>query len=192
MNIGIFGGTFNPPHNGHLIIGEHVRERMRLDRILFIPSAISPHKQREETVSSRDRLEMVRLAIQGNERFAFSDVEIVRGGVSYTVDTLQELCRTHPRDHFHLLIGLDNLPEFHSWKDPQRILELADVVVMSRPDFTPHSVDPAIVREVTTCTVPEIGISSREIRRRVKEGKSIRYLVPPDVEGYIRKRGLYR
>jgi len=191
LNLGILGGTFNPPHNGHLIVAECVRERLGLERILFVPSEISPHKQHADPVSSRDRLEMVKLAIRGNSAFGFSDVEITRGGVSYTVETLQDLESIHPLARFYLLIGMDNLAEFHSWKDPGRLLELAEVIVMSRPEFTMTGVDPSIKGRVTMCEVPDIGISSREIRRRVKEGKSIRYLVPETVEVYIRAHRLY-
>ena len=192
MNLGILGGTFNPPHNGHLIVAEHVREELGLEKILFVPSEISPHKRHVEMVSSKNRLEMVRLAIAGNVAFDISDAEIERGGVSYTVETLQALKATHARDILHLLIGMDNLAEFYSWKDPQRILELANFVVMTRPDFTMLDVDPSIREKVRICAVPEIGISSREIRGRVKEGMSIRYLVPDTVGEYIHRHKLYK
>jgi len=191
LNLGILGGTFNPPHNGHLIVAEHVRECLGLERVLFVPSEVSPHKQHVDSVSSRDRLEMVKLAIGGNSAFGFSDVEIIRGGVSYTVETLQELKTIHPLAGFYLLIGMDNVDEFHLWKDPSHLLRLAQVIVMSRPNFTMTGIDPSIKDRVTMCEVPDIGISSSEIRRRVKEGRSIRYLVPDAVEKYIRTHRLY-
>jgi nicotinate-nucleotide adenylyltransferase len=123
--------------------------------------------------------------------FESSDIEIARGGVSYTVDTLEALVRTSPANSFHVLIGIDNLLEFDTWRTPERILELATVVVMTRPGFERHSVPERLQRNVTFCEVPEIGISSSDVRRRVKEGKSIRYLVPKVVESYILDRKLY-
>ena len=192
MNIGIFGGTFNPPHYGHLVVAERVREELGLSKVLFIPSAISPHKQHLGAVAPALRMEMVRLALLRQESFEPSSMEVDRGGVSYTVDTLERLRQDHPGSVLHLLIGMDNLEEFDSWKLPGRILELAKVVVMTRPGFRPGGVAAESGRPFVFCQVPEIGISSSEIRERVKQGKSIRFLVPKQVEAYINYRGLYR
>ena len=191
MNIGIFGGTFNPPHVGHLIVAERVREELGLGKILFVPSTISPHKQHLELANPAYRMEMVQLAVLGREFFEASDIEISRGGVSYTVDTLEQLRNSHPNDLLFLILGMDNLAEFNTWKSPERILEHAQIILMTRPGVQP-SVDNAFQRKFTLCRVPEIGISSSEIRERVRQGKSIRYLVPKSVESYIYFRKLYQ
>lgn len=191
MNIGVFGGTFNPPHIGHLIVAERVREEYQLDKILFIPSATSPHKQHIEIVDPAFRMEMVRLAVLEEPLFEASDIEIARGGVSYTVDTLTQLKAQHPTATLWLLIGMDNAPDFATWKSPEKIIELARVVIMTRPGVQPHSIPEQLQDRFIRCTVPEIGVSSSEIRERVKVGKSIRYLVPKAVESYIRYRRLY-
>lgn len=192
MNIGIFGGTFNPPHVGHLIVAERVREELRLDKILFIPSAISPHKQHIPLIDPAYRMEMVQLAVLGQQFFGSSDIEIARGGVSYTVDTLEQLKRMYPGDTLFLLIGMDNLTEFNTWKSPEKIVELANIVVMTRPGFEPNGVLGEYEKKFTLCQVPEVEISSSDIRTRVKQEKSIRFLVPKPVESYIYFRKLYR
>lgn len=192
MEIGIFGGTFNPPHNGHLIVAEHLRELLEFDRVVFIPTSISPHKQQEPLVEPRARLAMVKKAVRGNPFFLVSDIEVRRGGVSYTVETLREMHRQHPKDVLHLLIGMDNVKEFHTWKNPEEILALAHVIVMTRPGFSGSIGKNKFVREMEVCGVPEIDIASRDIRKRVKEGKSIHHLVPDPVEEYILKHKLYR
>lgn len=191
MTIGLFGGTFNPPHIGHLIVAGHVLDALTLDTILFVPAAIPPHKGNEGLVAGEHRAEMLRLAIRENSRFELSEVELARGGVSFTVDTLGQLHRDRPSDQFFLLIGMDNLLEFHSWKSPERILTLATVVVMTRPGFAEKDVPAEMKNKVTICPVPEIGIASRDIRQRVREGKSVHSLVPVAVEEYIRRNGLY-
>ena len=192
MKVGIFGGTFNPPHVGHLIVAEHVRTELSLDRILFVPAFIPPHKLNDDVVSSDHRVAMLKLAIKDNPGFEISETELRRGGVSFTVDTLQGLTSQHPADEFVLLIGMDNLLEFHTWKSPARILELAKVVVMTRPGFSEKD-NPLIGKVgVNLCSVPEIGISSTEIRKRVHEGRSIRYLVPDSVRDYLFQQNLYR
>lgn len=192
MKLGVFGGTFNPPHCGHLIIAEHVRESLALDKVLFVPCAIPPHKQDLDIVEAHYRIEMLEYAVQGNRYFSVSDLEIERGGVSYSVETLTEIRRAHPHDELFLLIGMDNMPEFHTWKEPEKILDLARVVVMTRPGVRVSPEQMKVVESATLCEVPEIGISSREIRRRVHEGKSIRYLVTAAVEMYIYQHQLYR
>lgn len=120
MNIGIFGGTFNPPHIGHLIVAERVREELGLGKVLFIPSAISPHKQHLDLADPAIRMEMVQLALLGHEFFEPSPIELERSGVSYTVDTLEQLKRIHPGDALHLLVGMDNLVELPTWRSPER------------------------------------------------------------------------
>jgi nicotinate-nucleotide adenylyltransferase len=192
MTIGILGGTFNPPHIGHLIVAEHVRQELSLDSIVFVPAAIPPHKGSDNITAPQHRMEMVRRAVQGNPYFVVSEMEIARGGVSFTVDSLRQLKRERPGDQFFLLIGMDNLQEFHSWKSPETILELATVVVMTRPGFVENDVPADIKGRVRICPVPEIGIASRDIRTRVRAGKSIRYLLPDSVHDYIQQNRLYR
>lgn len=191
MKVGIFGGTFNPPHVGHLIVAEHVRIELSLDRVMFVPAFIPPHKLHDDVVSSEHRVAMLKLAIQDNPHFEVSEAELQRGGVSFTVDTLQELTAKRPSDEFILLIGMDNLLEFHSWKSPGRILDLAKVVVMTRTGFMEKDNSILSKDKMKLCPVPEIGISSREIRKRVHEGSSVRYLVPDSVRDYIVEHRLY-
>jgi nicotinate-nucleotide adenylyltransferase len=191
VKIGVFGGTFNPPHIGHLIVAEHVRTEASLDKVLFVPAAISPHKLHQDPVPAHHRLAMLRLAIQGNPNLDVSDVEIQRGGVSFTVHTLEQFRRDFPADKLSLLIGMDILPEFHTWKSPESILELADVIVVTRPGFDTASVPQAMRNRIRICSVPEIGVASRDLRERVHSGKSIRYLVSDAVDTYIRRHNLY-
>ncbi len=192
MNIGIFGGTFNPPHYGHLVVAERVREQLGLQKVLFVPSATSPHKQHLDIIDPALRMQMVQLALRGQECFEPSPVEMDRGGVSYTIDTLERIRQEYPGAELYLLIGMDNLDEFDTWKSPEKIVELSTVVVMTRPGFRPGVDEHGIRKSFVFCQVPEIGISSSEIRARVKQGKSIRFLVPEPVEAYIHAHGLYR
>jgi nicotinate-nucleotide adenylyltransferase len=192
MKIGVFGGTFNPPHLGHLIVAESARESLNLDKVLFIPCASSPHKSSGSLVDADCRLEMVKLATSGNTRFEASDIEIERGGRSYTVDTLRALTVLYPHAELYLLIGIDNLLELHTWKEPEEIFGLTEVVAINRPGFDPASVRKDYLRRVTFLRYPSIDISSSEIRRKAKMGKSIKYLVPSAVESYILKHGAYR
>ena len=191
MKLGVFGGTFNPPHVGHLIVAEWVRSTLELERILFVPAFIPPHKTDVEIVSAEHRIVMLQLSIADNAHFAISDFEIKRKGISFTVDTLRHLKETHDGELF-LLIGMDNLLELATWKSPEEIFQLATVVVMTRPGFSLVDVPTELRDRVTICNVPEIGISSRELRRQVQEKKSIRYMVSASVEEYIRQHNLYK
>jgi nicotinate-nucleotide adenylyltransferase len=192
VKTGVFGGTFNPPHLGHLIVAEFVRDHLGLERVFFIPTAVPPHKKDLDIVEAHHRLAMLEHALQGNRRMIVSDLEIQRGGLSFTADTLAEFRRLRPEDQLFLLIGMDNYLEFHTWKSPEVILELSTLVVMRRPGID-GPVDTEVISTNTIfCEVPEIGIASRDIRTRVEEGKSIRYLVPAAVERYIIKHELYR
>jgi nicotinate-nucleotide adenylyltransferase len=192
MKLGVFGGTFDPVHHGHLIVAEYVRERVGLDRILFIPTMISPHKQEATVTSPVHRLAMLREGIKSNPFFQVSDMEVERGGVSFTVDTLRVMGKENARDEFFLLIGADNLMEFRSWKDPGEIVKRAKLVVMNRPGFAGAPADPLLPKDIIQCPVPSIDISATEIRRRVKKGLTISYLVPPSVSRYIGRHRLYR
>jgi nicotinate-nucleotide adenylyltransferase len=188
MNIGIFGGTFDPVHWGHLIIAGYVRDALALDKVVFVPSMVSPHKQERGAAQPEDRMAMLRLAVEGAEGFEASDIEISRGGVSYTVETLSEFHKISPGCHLSLLLGADNYVEFSSWREPEKILSLARLVVMTRPGTLMEGLPAGgeVVR------VPEIRISSSDIRARVGEGRSIRFLVPDRVAVYIQSHHLYR
>jgi nicotinate-nucleotide adenylyltransferase len=192
MNLGIFGGTFNPIHVGHLIVVETVRDQLHLDRVLLVPSASPPHKQDVALAPRADRLEMTRLAVLDNPAYEVSPVEIEREGPSYSVDTLTALSEMYPRANLSLIIGADNFIEFGTWKSPQEILAKAELVVMSRPGFLIPEHKSEYSRSARFVLVPPIGISGSEIRRRVKMGRSIRYMVPKVVEDFIRHKGLYR
>ncbi|MCI0715284.1 MAG: nicotinate-nucleotide adenylyltransferase [Chlorobi bacterium] len=193
--IGVFGGIFNPVHTAHLIAAEEVREQMHLDIVLFIPSANPPHKDSGELIESEKRLKMVELAVSGNKNFEASDIEIKNPGKgkSYTVDTLTALREKYKNEQvkFYLIIGMDQLIDLHTWKDPGKLFALSEVVVINRPGFLVQDVKNEFGREVTYVPVPSVDISSSVIRHRIKENKSIKYLVPEKVEKFILENNLY-
>lgn len=191
-NVAIFGGSFNPPHLGHLIAAETVQNSLKFDKILFIPSATPPHKSAAGLAAADDRLAMTRLAVQGNLSFEVSDIELKRPGASYTVDTLRLLLRDHPGTAYSLIIGMDNFLEFETWKEPQEILDMADLLVMNRPGFENKPVSHKWGRRVRFVDMPDIDISSRAIRLAVRSRASVRYLVPRNVEDYIVSHSLYK
>lgn len=199
MRIGVIGGTFDPIHLGHLIIAEEARERLALEEVVFIPTG-QPWLKANRPVSPGDwRLEMARLAMSGNPFFRVSAAELERPGPSYSVETLEQMHRElGPGADIYFILGLDALKEFHRWKEPQRILDLCTLAAVTRPghsDFDFASLEEianGASHKVIFLDGPEIGISGTEIRRRVAQGVSIRYWVPPGVEKYIRQRGLYR
>ncbi len=190
--IGIFGGTFNPPHAGHLIVAESVCEQLKLDELFFVPSYISPHKKKGEDKLALHRARMVRLAIKSNPRFEFSDMEVRRKGMSFTYETVEAFHRKYPDCKLFLIIGLDNCSEFHTWKNPERILDLASLVVMNRPPTMSGARGKKIRRGIHFASVPNIQISSTEIRAKVRRRKSIRYFVPQVILRYIQRHKLYR
>lgn len=189
MRIGVFGGTFDPPHLGHLVVASDACEALGLGRVLWIPSAVPPHKRRTVQAPAPARLEMVRAAIQGDPRFEADDLELRRAGPSYTVDTLRELAARHPGDELVLLIGADNLREIPGWREPAEILRLARVAVLSR-DGAGVPPDPAV--PATAVAVTRVDVSATEVRRRAAAGETIRYLVPDAVRALVERRGLYR
>ena len=191
MTIGVFGGTFNPPHMGHLITLESVVDQIHCDRLLFVPSSTPPHKTDSSVASAEARLAMTALAVEGHPLFEASDIEVRRPGTSYTVDTLIGLQQLYTRASLLLIIGADNFVELETWRAPEEIFARAEVIVMSRPGFTNVSVRSDYQRRARFVHVPLIGISGTEIRRRIKQGRSIRYLVPQKVEEYIRDHHLY-
>jgi nicotinate-nucleotide adenylyltransferase len=214
MKLGLFGGTFDPIHWGHLRSAEEVGETFGLDRVYFIPAAVPPHKRGHTTTPARDRLRMVQLAVAKNPRFEVSTAEISRPGVSYSVDTLREFASRQGRgDSLYFIIGLDAFREIGTWKDFAAIFPLCNFIVTSRPgskerdplkgtgiavkklfcyDFSSKSYRHESGTRIFFAELTDIAISASEIRALVQQGKSIRYLVPPEVEKYIKRRGLYR
>lgn len=191
-SIGLFGGTFDPVHIGHLILAERACEELRLDRLIFMPANIPPHKRSGRSIASAEsRIEMLRLSIAGSQAFEVSTHEIEREGVSYTVDTLQYLHELYPSARLTLLIGADNAREFATWRDPDRIARGAAIAVWARPG---SDLPPELLPGVTYHRIdaPLLEISSTDIRRRAAEGLSIRYLVTGPACEYIERHGLYR
>lgn len=194
MKVGLFGGTFDPIHVAHLILAEWVREGMALDRVLFVPAAVPPHKRQRALSSAWQRLAMVQLATADWPLFSVSDLEIRRGGVSYTVDTVREVRELFglARNELFLIIGSDSLQEITTWRDPEEIFAACQVVVVTRPGFDPALAPTHFAAKAILFAAPLLEVSSSQIRERIKAGKSIRYLVPSAVERYIREHGLYR
>ncbi len=192
MNIGVFGGTFDPPHVAHTRVAEHVRTSMGLDKVILVPCAIPPHKRERIITAGETRLEMLQLAVAGHNGLEISTAELDRGGVSYTVDTLEEFHRSMPDVSLFLLVGMDNMPDFRSWKDPQRILTLARVIVMTRPGFPADASVSGDTAHFSICEVPAIDIAASDIRRKAERGESIHGLVADSVEQYIQSHTLYR
>ncbi len=198
MRIGILGGTFNPPHLGHLVCAQEAYIQLGLARVMLVPTRIPPHKSVEDEPGAAHRLEMCRLAIRGDEeRFEVSDLEIRREGPSYTVDTLEELhSRTPDSEHF-LILGADIAAGLREWHRPERVLSLATVAVAQRPGTAREAVAQALSgvaggERGRFFDMPEIGISSTMLRERARTGESTRYLLPDAVRDYIDHHQLYR
>ncbi|MGB9592137.1 MAG: nicotinate-nucleotide adenylyltransferase, partial [Candidatus Kryptoniota bacterium] len=183
--VGVFGGTFNPPHLAHLLAAETVRDHLRLDKVLFVPASIPPHKMGELIISGEHRAKMVELSIRDNPFFELCTMELERPGPSYTVDTLRELHEKFPGEELYLIVGVDLLIDFEKWKDHEIILKLSKVVGMNRPGFDMAMVDKEFLHHIELVNVPQVDISSTSIRRRIQSGHSIKYLVPLEVENYI-------
>jgi nicotinate-nucleotide adenylyltransferase len=214
MKIGLFGGTFDPIHWGHLRSAEEVREAFGLDRVVFIPAAVPPLKRKAGTAPARSRLKMVRAAVAGHPAFAVSDIELRRPGKSYSIDTLRYFAGKRRRtDALYFILGIDAFRDIGAWKNFAAIFPLAHFIITSRPgsaDLLELGDIPVAARKsfcydskinvyrhkggtrLHFLKLTDLAISASEIRRRVKARKSIRYLVPPAVESYIRRRGLYR
>jgi nicotinate-nucleotide adenylyltransferase len=200
MRLGVFGGTFDPIHLAHLVLAEQCREQGRLDEVRFVLAARPPHKP-EPLTPFAQRAEMLALAISGQPAFRVEELERDRPGLSYTVDTLEELHRRQPDAELVLIVGSDSLHDLPMWYQPVRILELAELLVAARPDNPVLSAEKlgAMLKlnenaslRMQIAEVPLIALASRDLRRRMREGRSVRYLVPRAVEAYIEDRGLYR
>ncbi len=189
MHFGLFGGSFDPPHLGHLLVAETLREAFALDRVVWMVAAISPHKQHRVQAPAAQRLAMVEAAIAGNPHFEASDLELRREGPSYTVDTLRDLHKRYPAARWSLLLGGDSLAGFNTWHAPEEIARLADLIVYHRAGCSAPA--PVSGIAVQHAAAGRIDISSTEIRARYSKGRSIRYLVPDGVLRLIQQHGLY-
>jgi nicotinate-nucleotide adenylyltransferase len=188
MKIGILGGTFNPVHIGHLILAEEAREKLGLDKIIFIPANLPPHKDNVDIAPPKARLRMLKLAIKGNKHFAVSNIEIKRDGRSYTIETVEALKKKLSNEELYFIIGSDLLNYFNEWKDLDKIMAMVKFIVATRPGY-PLANIPA---HINTLSIRAVDISGFSVRRCIKEGKSFRYLVPEAVFEYIKKTNLYR
>jgi len=220
MRIGLFGGTFNPVHYGHLRAAKEVCEGFSLEKLYFIPSALPPHKDIQEVVSAVDRLEMTRLAVAGNPEFILSDVELKRSGLSYTIDTVRHFKKNlNAKTELFLVMGIDAFLDIDTWKSFKHLFRMLPMIIMTRPlpEGRPHGLErenmTAFIREnispsyqfsekdgcyrhdghhpVYRFNISMLDISGTKIRKLIKQGRSIRFLVPESVETYIQERGIY-
>ena len=198
MRLGIYGGTFDPVHLGHLVLAETCREQCRLDRVLFIPAGVPPHKQGRELTAGQLRAEMLEFAIAGQPAFSVDQSEIKRSGPSYTVETLRRLRQEHPDDELLFLMGADSLAEFSLWRDPRETAELASLIVVNRGTQSPPELESfmpllgaAAVARIQRVTMPGIDISASDLRRRAHAGLSLRYLTPRAVEQFVIEHQVY-
>jgi nicotinate-nucleotide adenylyltransferase len=197
MRVGVFGGTFDPIHYGHLLAAEEAHWRLGLAEVLFAPAAQPPHKPGQPISAAEQRVAMVELAIAGNPHFRLSRVDLDRPGPHYTVDTIPLLqSELGPEAELYLIIGLDSLVKLHTWREPARLIRLCRLVVVSRPGQQLalgelEATMPGIGERLHLLETPPIGIAAEDLRRRVREGQSIKYQVPQAVEEYIYAYGLY-
>ena len=192
MDIGLFGGSFNPPHVAHLVVAEVARDQFGFDEVWWIPNATPPHKSADGLAAVDHRLAMTRRAVADNPAFRVCDIEIERAGVSYTVDTVQALQEQHPDTDFHLIIGSDSLDHFAEWHRPEEIADRVPLVVYKRPGVIDAVPEPRFANHVRFVAAPVMEVSGTEIRSRCRAGRSIRYLVPDAVRTYIEDHGLYQ
>jgi len=201
MRLGILGGTIDPVHYGHLLLAECCREQCRLDAVWFLPASTAPHKRQREPTPAPRRIEMLELAAAGNPSFSVCRKEVDRGGVNFTVETLESLHRDDPGRELFFLLGADMFADLPHWHKPERICELALPVAVRRAGYGPVDFNalegiasPERIAQMRAAAVemPAMGISASDIRRRIQRGQSIRYMTPPAVEEYIHSGGLYR
>ena len=195
MRIGILGGTFNPVHIGHLVIASEVKERLKLDKVVFVPAGKAPHK-RVRGATPDERYEMVSLAVRGNASFEVSPIEIEKSKIvnrpTFTLETITELKKIYgKKEKIYFIVGIDEMLKISTWKEPNRLLKLCKFVVVTRPGYELKKLDRRIASRVMTLEVPGLEISASDIRKRIKSGRSIKYLLPREVEDYIHKKRLY-
>jgi len=188
MKIGILGGTFNPVHIGHLILAEEAREKLGLDKVIFVPANLPPHKDNGDIAPAPFRLTMLKLATKGNKRFYVSDIEIKRQGRSYTIDTLKEFKRKYPGDDLYFIIGSDLLKYLDEWKDLNEINKMVKFITATRPGYPLEKI-PGYIQ---TLGIRAVDISGFAVRQCIKENKSFRYLVPEAVFNFINRNKLYK
>jgi nicotinate-nucleotide adenylyltransferase len=188
--VGIYGGAFDPIHIGHLITAQLVKESRNLSKIIFIPSRVSPHKMNVQLSEAEHRLNMLMLAIKGVPHFDYSEIELEREGVSYTIDTLREFRKKY--EHMELIIGYDNIFKFDTWKEPNEILNLAKLIVLRRKLNIPRGKQNKYYRAAVFLKTPFIQISGSIIRKRIQEGLPINFMVPDNVRDYIQNFSLYK
>ncbi len=198
MKLGIFGGTFDPIHNGHLVIAEHVRVTMGLERVLFIPAGQPWFKVNRTVTEARHRLEMVKLAVAPNPKFEVSDIEVRREGPTYTIDTLTELRETMGEGvEFFVILGTDALNELHRWRAPGEVLDMATIVGVARPEADVvdrealESIRGGASEEIVLVDGPRVDISAVSVRQRMVDGLQVGGLIPQVVHSYIERHGLY-
>ena len=199
MRVGVLGGTFDPVHNGHLIIAEEAQAKLGLAKVLFIPAGRPWFKDGENVSDMGWRLDMLKLAVNGNPSFEIDTMELERAGATYTIDTVEELRKRMGGDvELFFIIGIDALSELGRWKEPERLASICHFATMRRPGFTELDLEamegevPGVSGRVHLLDNVQVDISSSDIRERVERGQSIRYLVPPAVRAYIEEEGLYR
>ena len=192
MKIGLFGGTFNPIHIGHLVIASKVLEIFDLGKVIFVPSGNPPHKRKVDIIDASHRLKMIQLAVKNYKRFEISDIEIKRKGKSYTLDTIKQMKKSYKNiTDIYFIAGADSALDLHNWKKPSEILASAHFLAVTRPGFSLRKLEEKYAGKITTVEGISINVSSSDIRRRVKEGLTIKKLVPGDVERYIKNNHLY-
>ncbi|MFC5557645.1 nicotinate-nucleotide adenylyltransferase [Ureibacillus thermophilus] len=184
--VGILGGTFNPPHMGHLIMANEAYHALKLDEVRFMPNAIAPHKKKEDESTDANRLRMLELLVKPYKEFTIETIELERGGISYTYETMVALKEREPDVEFYFIIGGDMIDTLHTWHNIDELVKLVQFVGIKRPGTKSKSPFNIIMVEA-----PEFALSSTLIRKRFKTGGTLRYLLPPEVEAYIRKEGLY-
>ncbi|MGD6841259.1 nicotinate-nucleotide adenylyltransferase [Bacillus infantis] len=184
--IGILGGTFNPPHHGHLLIANEVLHSLSLDKVWFMPNQDPPHKKKSSAASDRARVEMLELAIEGHPRFEIQKIEMERGGPSYTYDTMKLLKEQNEDTEFYFIIGADMIEYLPKWYKINELLELAVFAGVGRPSYNSRTDYP-----VVPVDVPQMDVSSSMIRARLSQGETVRYLIPESVRKYIEENRLY-
>ncbi|HAE61085.1 MAG TPA: nicotinic acid mononucleotide adenylyltransferase [Eubacteriaceae bacterium] len=199
LKVGILGGTFNPIHYGHLLLAESARDRLGMDKVVFIPTGNNPFKTTDGDIDADHRCEMTKRGIASNDYFEISDIEIKRQGYTYTIDTLRELEKDYSDDELYLIVGADIVFEIDAWKSAEEVLKKISLVTTFRPGYDQERLDIRVeeLKELYRARIlklytPEMDISSSEIRSRVKHGYSIKYLLPESVEEYIYQQNLYR
>jgi len=198
MRMGVFGGTFDPVHYGHLLVAESCREELQLDQVRLIPAAVSPHKVGERVTDGHARADMLKLAVSGSPEFVVDRRELKRTGPSFTVDTLTELSTEHPDAELFFLMGADSLRDLLTWRDPTRIAQLATLVACNRPGVA--AIDAAqivnwvgaeIASKVISVAIPGTDLSASDLRQRAREGRSLKFRTPRAVEVFLRENRLY-